>query len=89
MAMLQINWSFYLNNLLSEGSGAAHVVKPETEVIVLHEGALKQVCNVVHEYNSNDEKKGILERYVLLGLARSMKPFFDLTTFQPDVNHDE
>ncbi|XP_052771047.1 endothelin-converting enzyme 2-like [Mya arenaria] len=84
-----INWSFYLNNLLSEGSGAAHVVKPETEVIVLHEGALKQVCNVVHEYNSNDEKKGILERYVLLGLARSMKPFFDLTTFQPDVNHDE
>ncbi|XP_052772647.1 endothelin-converting enzyme 1-like isoform X5 [Mya arenaria] len=84
-----INWSSYINSLLSAGSEAVPVVNPETEVIVLHEKALEQVCDIVHEYSSNDEKKSILERYVLLGLARSMKPFFDLTTFQPDVNHDE
>ncbi|XP_052269656.1 endothelin-converting enzyme homolog isoform X4 [Dreissena polymorpha] len=84
-----INWSVYLNSLLTIGSEGVRAVSNETEVVVLHEESLERVCVIVEEYSKNETVKRTLQTYVLLALARSMKGYFDLSTFEPDIGHDE
>lgn len=53
MLCLQLSWDMYLFKILSR----SHVtVGADTEVVVLHEGSLVQLCAVVGSYNKDAQK---------------------------------
>lgn len=53
MLCLQLSWDMYLFKILSR----SHVtVGADTEVVVLHEESLVQLCAVVGSYNKDAQK---------------------------------
>nr|XP_022287833.1 endothelin-converting enzyme homolog isoform X1 [Crassostrea virginica] len=82
-----LSWDMYLFKILSR----SHVtVGADTEVVVLHEGSLVQLCAVVGSYNKDAQKASILQHYLLVHLVKSLMPFFDVSTFDDnDANIEE
>ncbi|XP_060562694.1 endothelin-converting enzyme homolog isoform X1 [Ruditapes philippinarum] len=78
-----IPWANYLNGIVGSPSKR---IADQTEVIVLHENALLEVCVIVNEYKQNKTLTGILSQYIALSIARSMFKYFDLSTFDPEVD---
>lgn len=80
------SWKSYLNGLLGTPS---RPITDQTQVIVLHEKALQEVCYIVQDYSRNKTAKSLSRRYMLLSLAKSMMRYFDMNTYNPDIDPDE
>ncbi|XP_053406983.1 endothelin-converting enzyme homolog isoform X2 [Mercenaria mercenaria] len=78
-----IPWTSYLNGIVGSPSKR---IEDQTEVIVLHENALLEVCSIVEEYKQNSTLVSLLKQYVVLSIARSMFKYFDMSTFDPDMD---
>lgn len=81
-----IHWTTYLNGLMGTASKR---VTDDTEVIVLHERALMEVCTIIQEYKQNTTLVGLLKQYIVMSMARSMFAYFDISTFDPTIDPDK
>ncbi|KAL3865330.1 hypothetical protein ACJMK2_006929, partial [Sinanodonta woodiana] len=85
-ALLKLNWILYLNSILRTQEKQ---ITDETDVVLLHDKAFNNVCQVVETYRANKTLESILFIYLKLRLARSIKPYFDISTFQANIDPDE
>jgi len=53
LVYVQVSWTQYMNALLGAGGVTFSPVHEDTEVVVLHEEALEDVCRIVAEYSAN------------------------------------
>ncbi|KAL3865324.1 hypothetical protein ACJMK2_006924 [Sinanodonta woodiana] len=81
-----LNWILYLNSILRTQEKQ---ITDETDVVLLHDKAFNNVCQVVETYRANKTLESILFIYLKLRLARSIKPYFDISTFQANIDPDE
>lgn len=79
-----INWSTYFSKVFK----TSVPFSINSEVIVLHENSLVSTCEILKEYTKNNTVQRILQDYLQLSIVRSLKPYFDLSTFQ-DIAPDK